>query len=166
MVNGCVRSAISMFTMRKQVTLKQVRPEQKVPDFPDSWRCPVCGATTEKLVPVTERNNGRKPGQGLMYLANFSALSRYRLKKRLISKHADPVIETTFLGTKVNCNDNDFLQYPGRYYRRNSCKGDLEIREEIALILFQEPIRIMLFCPSRIKCAVNNTFQWLTVIKG
>ncbi|MCZ7402793.1 MAG: alpha-hydroxy-acid oxidizing protein [Candidatus Methanoperedens sp.] len=116
----------------------------KVQDFPDSWRCPVCGATKEKLVPVTQeeywqkaraytdftgkkeeitsilvgvdnpqtvpefRQEYGKPlglrgiGQGLTYLANFSALSKYRLKNRLISKHADPVIETTFLGKKIS----------------------------------------------------------------
>jgi 4-hydroxymandelate oxidase len=121
-----------------------IDPNTKVPDFPDSWKCPVCGATKEKLVPILEEEYWQKAraytdftekkeekrnilvgvdnpltvpefrqeygaplglrgiGQGLTYLANFSALSGYRLKKRLISKHEDPVIETDFLGTKVS----------------------------------------------------------------
>ncbi|VVB86085.1 Rubredoxin [uncultured archaeon] len=121
-----------------------ISPNTKVSDFPDSWRCPVCGATRDKLVPIPEEEYWQKAraytdfsekkeekrsilvgvdnpqtvpelrqeygtplgfrgiGQGLTYLANFSALSKYRLKKRLISNHADPVIETAFLGTKVS----------------------------------------------------------------
>src|SRR5512139_1568832 len=121
-----------------------IGPDTKVPDFPDSWRCPVCGATKEKLVPIPEEEywqkaraymdfTGKKEeirsilvgvdnpltvpelrqeygmplglrgiGQGLTYLANFSALSRYRLKKKLISKHEDPVIETIFLGKNIS----------------------------------------------------------------
>jgi rubredoxin len=31
-----------------------IDPNTKVADFPDSWRCPVCGATKEKLVPIPE----------------------------------------------------------------------------------------------------------------
>ncbi|HEY9246576.1 MAG TPA: alpha-hydroxy-acid oxidizing protein [Candidatus Methanoperedens sp.] len=121
-----------------------IRPDTKVSDFPDSWRCPVCGATRDKLVAIPEEEYWQKAraytdftqkkeekrsilvgvdnpltvpefrqeygtslglrgiGQGLTYLANFTALSRYRLKKKLISKHAEPVIETSFLGTKVS----------------------------------------------------------------
>ena len=121
-----------------------IDPNTKVPDFPDSWRCPVCGATKEKLVPVPEEEYWQKAraytdfagkkedkrnilvgvdnplttpefrqeygtplgfrgiGQGLTYLANFSALSKYRLKERLIAKHEDPVIETAFLGKKIS----------------------------------------------------------------
>ena len=121
-----------------------IRPNTKVQDFPDSWRCPVCGAAKEKLVIIAEEDYWHKAraysdfkekkeekrsilvgvdnpetvpelrqeygtplglrgiGKGLTYLANFSALSRYRLKNRLISKHEDPVIETAFLGTKVS----------------------------------------------------------------
>ncbi|HEY9207005.1 MAG TPA: alpha-hydroxy-acid oxidizing protein [Candidatus Methanoperedens sp.] len=121
-----------------------INPKTKVSDFPDSWRCPVCGATKDKLVSIPEEEYWHKAraytdftqkkeekrsilvgvdnpltvpemrqeygtplglrgiGQGLTYLANFSALSRYRLKKRLISKHEEPIIETAFLGTKVS----------------------------------------------------------------
>ncbi len=121
-----------------------ISPKTKVSDFPESWRCPVCGATKDKLAPIPEEEYWQKAraytdftqkkeekrsilvgvdnpltvsefrqeygtplgfrgiGQGLTYLANFSALSRYRLKKRLISKHEEPVIETAFLGTKVS----------------------------------------------------------------
>jgi 4-hydroxymandelate oxidase len=121
-----------------------ISPNTKVSEFPDSWKCPVCGATKDKLVIIPEEEywqkaraytdfTGKKEekrsilvgvdnpltvpefrqeygnplglrgiGQGLTYLANFSALSRYKLKKRLISKHEDPVIETDFLGTRVN----------------------------------------------------------------
>jgi 4-hydroxymandelate oxidase len=121
-----------------------IGPNTKVPDFPDSWRCPVCGATKEKLVPIQEEEywqkaraytdfTGKKEekrnilvgvdnplttpefrqeygtplglrgiGQGFTYLANFSALSKYRLKNRLIAKNEDPVIETTFFGEKIS----------------------------------------------------------------
>ncbi len=121
-----------------------ISSKTKVSDFPDSWRCPVCGATKEKLVPIPEEEYWQKAraytdfigkkeekrsilvgvdnsltvpefrqeygtplglrgiGQGLTYLANFSALSKYRLKKRLIAKHEDPVIETTFMGKKIS----------------------------------------------------------------
>ncbi len=121
-----------------------IDPGIKVQDFPASWRCPVCGATKEKLVPVTEEEYWQKAraytdftekkeekksilvgvdnpltvpelrqeygtplglrgiGQGLTYLANFSALSKYRIKERLISKHEDLVIETTFLKKRVS----------------------------------------------------------------
>ncbi len=121
-----------------------ISPNTKVSDFPDSWRCPVCGATREKLVPVPEEEYWQKAraytdftvkkeeiksilvgvdnpltvpelrqeygtplglrgiGQGLTYLANFSALSKYRIKERLISKHEDPVIETTFLKKRMS----------------------------------------------------------------
>lgn len=120
-----------------------IEPNTKVPDFPDSWRCPVCGAAKEKLVTIPEEEYWHKVraysdfkekkeekrsilvgvdnpetvpelrqeygiplglrgiGQGLTYLANFKALSKYRLKERLITQHEDPVIETTFLGKKI-----------------------------------------------------------------
>lgn len=116
----------------------------RVSDFPDSWRCPVCGAAKDKLVRISEDEYQEKAkayvaftekkeeirsilvgvdnpittpesrqeygvplglrgiGQGLGYLANFKALSKYKLKKRLITKHEDPVIETTFLGKKIS----------------------------------------------------------------
>jgi len=121
-----------------------ISPNTEVSEFPDSWKCPVCGAAKDKLVIIPEEEYWQKAraytdftekkeekrsilvgvdnpltvpefrqeygmplglrgiGQGLTYLANFSALSRYRLKKRLISKHEDPFIETDFLGTKVS----------------------------------------------------------------
>ncbi len=121
-----------------------ISPNTEVSKFPDSWKCPVCGAAKDKLVPIPEEEYWQKArtytdftqkkeekrsilvgvdnpltvpefrqeygtplglrgiGLGLTYLANFSALSRYRLKKRLISKHEDPLIETDFLGTKVS----------------------------------------------------------------
>ncbi len=120
-----------------------IRPNTKVPDFPDSWRCPVCGAARDKLVTIADEEYWHKAGaysdfkekkeekrsilvgvdnpetvpelrqeygiplglrgigQGLTYLANFKALSKYRLKERLITQHEDPVIETTFLGKKI-----------------------------------------------------------------
>ncbi|MGB8216811.1 MAG: alpha-hydroxy-acid oxidizing protein [Candidatus Methanoperedens sp.] len=120
-----------------------IEPNTKVSDFPDSWRCPICGAAKEKLVVIPEEDYWHKAkaysdfkekkeekrsilvgvdnpetvpelrqeygiplglrgiGQGLTYLANFKALSKYRLKERLITQHEDPVIETTFFGTKI-----------------------------------------------------------------
>ena len=120
-----------------------IRPNTKVQDFPDSWRCPVCGAAKEKLVIIAEEDYWHKAraysdfkekkeekrsilvgvdnpqtvpelrqeygvplglrgiGQGLTYLANFKALSKYRLKKRLITQHEEPVNETTFFGKKI-----------------------------------------------------------------
>ncbi len=120
-----------------------IRPNTKVQDFPDSWRCPVCGAARDKLVTISEEEYWQKArayadfserkeeqrsilvgadnpqtvpelrqeygvplglrgiGQGLTYLANFEALSKYRLKKRLITEHEDPVIETNFLGKNI-----------------------------------------------------------------
>lgn len=122
----------------------------KVSDLPDSWRCPVCGATKDKLVQISDdeylqkakvyntftildnstdrkeekrsiligadnsmtvpelRQEYGKPlglrgiGQGFSFLANFKALSKYSLKRRLITKHEDPVIESTFFGNKIN----------------------------------------------------------------
>ncbi len=121
-----------------------IPPNTEISDFPDTWRCPVCGATADKLVAIPEEEywqkarayadfNERKEekrsilvgvdnpqtvpelrqeygiplglrgiGQGLTYLANFKALSKYRLKKRLISKHEEPVLETDFFGTKID----------------------------------------------------------------
>jgi len=121
-----------------------ISPTTKVSDFPGSWRCPVCGATKDKLISIPEEEYWQKArayvdfserkeeqrsilvgvdnpqtvpeirqeygvplglrgiGQGLTYLANFSALSKYKLKKRLISKHEDPVTETSFFGTKID----------------------------------------------------------------
>lgn len=116
----------------------------KVSDLPDSWRCPVCGATKDKLVQISDdeywqkaktytdftdrkeekrsilvgidnsltvpelRQEYGKPlglrgiGQGYSYLANFKALSKYNLKRRLTTKHEDPIIETTFFGNKIS----------------------------------------------------------------
>ena len=118
-----------------------ISPKTKVPDFPDSWRCPVCGAAREKLVRISEEeylqkagayeqrkeakksiligvDNPETPpelrqeygvplglrgiGQGLSYLNNIKALSKYKLKTRLITEHKDPVLETTFLGEKIS----------------------------------------------------------------
>jgi len=121
-----------------------ISPNTEVSKFPESWKCPVCGAAKDKLVIIPEEDYWQKAraytdfsgkreekrsilvgadnpqtvpefrqeygaplglrgiGQGMTYLANFSALSRYRLKKKLISKYEDPVIETDFLGTKVS----------------------------------------------------------------
>lgn len=117
---------------------------KRVSDFPDSWRCPVCGATRDKLVQISEEEYWPKfraytdftnkkevkksilvgvdnpetvpelrqeygvplglrgIGQGLGYLANFRSLSKYSLKKRLLTKHEDPVIETSFFGTRIS----------------------------------------------------------------
>ena len=116
----------------------------KVSDFPDSWRCPVCGVIKDKLIQISDEEYWQKAkvyidftekkeekrgifvgidnpltvpelkqeygiplgfrgiGQGLTYLANFKALSKYKLKRKLITKHEDPVIETTFLGHKIS----------------------------------------------------------------
>lgn len=41
-------------------------------------------------------------GQGIGYLNNFKALSKYQLKKKLITKHENPVMETDFFGTKIS----------------------------------------------------------------
>ncbi len=121
-----------------------ISPNTKVSDFPESWRCPVCGATKDKLVLIPEEDYWQKAraytdftekkeekrsilvgvdnpetvpelrqeygiplglrgiGQGLGYLANFKALSKYGLKKRLITGHQEPVIETSFLGKKIS----------------------------------------------------------------
>jgi 4-hydroxymandelate oxidase len=116
----------------------------KVSDLPDKWRCPVCGATKDKLVQISDDeylqktknytdSTGRKEekrsilvgvdnsltapelrqeygkplglrgiGQGFSYLANFRALSKYNLKRRLITKHEDPTVETNFFGNKIS----------------------------------------------------------------
>jgi rubredoxin len=105
-----------------------IRPTTKVSDFPDSWKCPVCGAAKDKLVIIPEEEYWQKAraytdftekkdekrnilvgvdnpltvpefrqeygtslglrgiGQGLTYLANFSALSKYTLKKKAYIK--------------------------------------------------------------------------------
>lgn len=122
--------------------LTGIPPGTKVADFPDHWRCPVCGATREKLVQISDEEYQQKVktypdtvsekersiligvdhphtspelrqeygvplgfrgiGQGLSYLANLKALSRYTLKTRLITEHHDPVLETTFPGHKIS----------------------------------------------------------------
>ncbi len=115
-----------------------------VSDFPDSWRCPVCGATKDKLIQISDqeywnkaaaytdfmekkeekrsiligvdnpetspelRQEYGKPlglrgiGQGLSYLNNIKALSKYKLKTRLITQHSDPILETAFFGKKIS----------------------------------------------------------------
>ncbi len=35
-------------------------PNTKVPDFPDSWKCPVCGAAKDKLVIIPEEEYWQK----------------------------------------------------------------------------------------------------------
>ncbi len=87
----------------------------------------MCGATRDKLFPIPEREKRsilvgadnpetvpelrqeygiplglRGIGQGFSYLANLKALSKYGLKKRLITRHEDPVIETEFFGKKID----------------------------------------------------------------
>ncbi len=121
-----------------------ISPGTKVSDFSNSWRCPVCGASKDKLIQIsdeeywpkarvytdfTEKKEVKRSilvgvdnpqtvpelrqeygiplglrgkGQGLTYLANFKALSKFKLKERLITKHEDPVIETTFFGNKIS----------------------------------------------------------------
>lgn len=140
----CTVCNIYIYDEEKGDSLTGSGPETKVSDFPDSWRCPVCGAARDKLVQISEeeywlkakaytdfiekkeqirsilvgvdnpettpevRQEYGKPlglrgiGQGLGYLANFKALSKYSLKKRLITGHEDPVIETTFLGKTIS----------------------------------------------------------------
>lgn len=121
-----------------------ISPMTQVSDFPNSWRCPVCGVTKEKVVQISEEEYWQKAkvytdfierkeekrgilvgadnpqtvpelrqeygiplglrgmGQGFSYLANFEALSKYHLRRRLITKHEDPIIETTFFGNKIS----------------------------------------------------------------
>ncbi len=140
----CTVCNIYVYDEEKGDPLTGISRNTRVPDFPDSWRCPVCGATKEKLAPIpeeeywqkaraytdfTERKEEKRSilvgvdnpqtvpelrqeygvplglrgmGQGLTYLANFKALAKYRLRKRLITKHEDPVIETTFFGKKIS----------------------------------------------------------------
>jgi len=40
-------------------------------------------------------------GQGKTWSANFQALSRYKLKMRVIKEHCEPKLETSFLGNKI-----------------------------------------------------------------
>ena len=40
-------------------------------------------------------------GQGKTWAANFEALSRYKLKMRVIKEHCEPNFETAFLGNKI-----------------------------------------------------------------
>ena len=40
-------------------------------------------------------------GQGKTWSANFQALSRYKLKMRVIKEHFEPKFETVFLGNKI-----------------------------------------------------------------
>ncbi|VVB91979.1 Rubredoxin [uncultured archaeon] len=140
----CTVCNIYVYDEEKGDPLTGISRNTRVSDFPDSWRCPVCGATKEKLAPIpdeeywqkaraytdfTERKQEKRSilvgvdnpqtvpelrqeygvplglrgmGQGLTYLANFKALAKYRLRKRLITKHEDLVIETTFFGEKIS----------------------------------------------------------------
>ncbi len=140
----CAVCNIYVYDEEKGDPLTGISPATEVSDFPDSWRCPVCGATKEKLIRISEEEYWQKAraytdftekkeqirsilvgvdnpqtqpelrqeygvplglrgiGQGLTYLNNLKALSKYRLKKRLITQHEEPVIETTFLGKKIS----------------------------------------------------------------
>jgi isopentenyl diphosphate isomerase/L-lactate dehydrogenase-like FMN-dependent dehydrogenase len=40
-------------------------------------------------------------GAGLSFQNNFLALSKYKLKTRLISEHKEPVLETAFFGKRI-----------------------------------------------------------------
>ena len=40
-------------------------------------------------------------GAGLSFKNNFDALSKYKLKTRLVSQHREPVLETTFFGKRI-----------------------------------------------------------------
>ena len=140
----CAVCNIYVYDEEKGDPLTGISPATKVSDFPDSWRCPVCGATKERLVQISEEEYWQKAkaytdftekkeqirsilvgvdnpetapelrqeygvplglrgiGQGLTYLNNLKALSKYRLKNRLITEHEEPVIETMFLGKKIS----------------------------------------------------------------
>ncbi|MBU2510870.1 alpha-hydroxy-acid oxidizing protein [bacterium] len=41
-------------------------------------------------------------GQGKTFSANYKALDNYRLKMRLVKKHAEPQLETSFLGKSIS----------------------------------------------------------------
>ncbi|SNQ61902.1 (S)-2-hydroxy-acid oxidase (fragment) [Candidatus Methanoperedens nitroreducens] len=65
------------------------------------------GVDNPQTVPELRQEYGvplglRGIGQGLAYLANFKALAKYNLRKRLITKHEDPVIETAFFGKNIS----------------------------------------------------------------
>ncbi len=140
----CAVCNIYVYDEEKGDPLTGISPNTVVSEFPDSWRCPVCGATKDRLVRISEEEYWQKAraytdftekkeqvrsiligadnpltqpelrqeygvplglrgiGQGLTYLNNLKALSKYRLKKRLITQHEEPVIETTFLGKKIS----------------------------------------------------------------
>ncbi len=140
----CTVCNIYVYDEEKGDHLTGMGPGTAVSDFPDSWRCPVCGSTKDKLVKISDEQYQQKAGayeefrkahakkegilvgvdnpetipelsqeygiplglrgigQGLSYLNNFKALSKYRLKTRLITKHEDPVLETTFLRKKIS----------------------------------------------------------------
>ncbi|MCZ7393025.1 MAG: alpha-hydroxy-acid oxidizing protein [Candidatus Methanoperedens sp.] len=140
----CAVCNIYVYDEEKGDPLTGISPATAVSEFPDSWRCPVCGATRDRLVQISEEEywqkakaytdfTGKKEqirsilvgvdnpetapelrqeygvplglrgiGQGLTYLNNLKALSKYRLKNRLITQHGEPVIETTFLGKKIS----------------------------------------------------------------
>ena len=140
----CIVCNIYIYDEEKGDPLTGIHPGTKIADFPDPWICPVCGATKDKLVRISEDEYRQKArgytffiekkkevrgiivgidnpettpesrqeygkslglrgiGQGISYLNNFKALSKYQLKKKLITKHEDPVIETTFFGNKIS----------------------------------------------------------------
>jgi 4-hydroxymandelate oxidase len=114
-------------------------PNTRLSELPDSWKCPICGATIDKFIrthedeykkkaniPGNEEKKGilvgvdnpltsseskqeydkplglRGIGQGFSYLANFKALSRCRIKTKLITQHTEPVLYTKFFGHKIS----------------------------------------------------------------
>lgn len=115
-------------------------PNTRLSELPDSWKCPVCGATIDKFIRthedeykkkanIPDKNEERKGilvgvdnplssseskqeygkplglrgiGQGFSCLANFKALSRYRIKTKLITQHTEPVLNTKFFGHKIS----------------------------------------------------------------
>ncbi len=144
----CTTCNIYVYDEDKGDALTGISPDTKVPDFPDSWRCPVCGATKDKLARIPDEEyrkkakaysdlSGKKEeikeekksiligadnpettpelrqeygvplglrgiGQGFSYLNNLKALSKYKLKTRLITEHKDPALDTEFLGKKIS----------------------------------------------------------------
>lgn len=102
-----------------------VKPGTAFEDLPQNWVCPVCGAIKElfkpfeaTVSPVTAgadteetpshlRQEYGKPlglrgiGLGLSYQANLRALSKVKLKTRLIGIHKTPEIAAKFFGREV-----------------------------------------------------------------
>ncbi|VVB56057.1 Rubredoxin [uncultured archaeon] len=87
----CSVCNIYVYDEEKGDSLTGISPGTKVSDFPDSWRCPVCGAAKDKLVQIPDeeywhkarvytdftRKKGLRACLKIWYIFGFHTVSMY-----------------------------------------------------------------------------------------